>query len=334
VSAATGSGRVSRSTLSWSVPDDDRSLADGAIAPWSGSGAATSKRVLGAIADEYGFDVDKPWKRLRKRDRTAVLFGTGLAHRPRPVPQPLRTPTVVRHALRRVVPWLERRHSEAESGPLPRAHRGLTCAVPCPVAAARVCDRRRCGHRREPESLRAGRASRSPSRGLLGELTLSERIGSSPRQVLKEVTRAAPLPLRRRARLPELETGRRAPWPVGRRSGSDSRPRSAEASSASSTCSTSPRWGCISATTSGSSTTWCASASWYTVIVVEHDEETIRIAGLRRGHRSGAGSTAARSSSPAGRRRPGRAPLDHRPVPSGSAPSRSRSVDGRPVMPG
>ena len=170
------------------VPDDDRSLADGAIAPWSGFRSRYFERVLGAIADEYGFDVDKPWKRLRKRDRTAVLFGTGS----RTVHVQYRN----RYGRQRsydtpfegVVPWLERRHSEAESDRSRELIEGYMRQVPCPQCG---------GARLRPASLAVtvgnqnlyelGELSITKAAAFLGELTLSERDRLIAEQVLKEV---------------------------------------------------------------------------------------------------------------------------------------------------
>ena len=91
--------------------------------------------------------------------------------------------------------------------------------------------------------------------------------------------RAAAVHARRRSRLPLAQPRRRARSRAARRSASGSRRRSAAASSACSTCSTSRRSACTSATTSGSSRRWCGCANLgNTVIVVEHDEETIRVA--------------------------------------------------------
>src|SRR5689334_2125312 len=48
------------------VPDDDLSIADGAIAPWSGFRGEYFTRVLQAVGREFGFDLKTPWKKLKK----------------------------------------------------------------------------------------------------------------------------------------------------------------------------------------------------------------------------------------------------------------------------
>jgi excinuclease ABC subunit A len=59
------------------VPDPDLSLADGAIAPWS-LGKATSEywnRLLEGLSHELGFSMDSPFRKLPKEVRKAVLHG-------------------------------------------------------------------------------------------------------------------------------------------------------------------------------------------------------------------------------------------------------------------
>ena len=51
------------------VPNDDLSISEGAIAPWSGFRSHYFERVLESVAAEYGFSVDTPWKKLKKNDR-------------------------------------------------------------------------------------------------------------------------------------------------------------------------------------------------------------------------------------------------------------------------
>ena len=60
------------------MPDPDLSLADGAIAPWRGPRTAQYfNRVLEAVADEYGFDLDTPWNEADEAAAEGVLIGTG-----------------------------------------------------------------------------------------------------------------------------------------------------------------------------------------------------------------------------------------------------------------
>lgn len=59
------------------IPNDDLTLAEGAIAPWS-QGKATTEywlRLLSGLGDEVGFDINTPWKNLSAKAKKAILSG-------------------------------------------------------------------------------------------------------------------------------------------------------------------------------------------------------------------------------------------------------------------
>ncbi len=53
------------------VPDDSLSIREGAVAAWPGAWQGKNYRD---ILDVLGYDVDKPWKQLAKKDRDWILF--------------------------------------------------------------------------------------------------------------------------------------------------------------------------------------------------------------------------------------------------------------------
>ncbi len=59
------------------VPDPERSIEEGAIEPWANSTLPWYQQVLRAVCRHYGADPATPWKRLPKRVRRAILYGTG-----------------------------------------------------------------------------------------------------------------------------------------------------------------------------------------------------------------------------------------------------------------
>jgi len=59
------------------VPDPDRSLSGGAIAPWRRAQTVYFDQVLASLAAHYGFSLRTPWKRLKKAHREAILYGSG-----------------------------------------------------------------------------------------------------------------------------------------------------------------------------------------------------------------------------------------------------------------
>jgi excinuclease ABC subunit A len=58
------------------VPDEDLSLAEGALAPWSrGQVSDYFKRLLEAMTDELGVSMDTAWSKLPAKARTSLLYG-------------------------------------------------------------------------------------------------------------------------------------------------------------------------------------------------------------------------------------------------------------------
>ncbi len=126
------------------VPDPGKSLSEGALAPWSGARSEYFSGMLTAVADLGAFSVDDPWESLTKAQQKLLLYGAGgkqvhLRYRNRYGRQ-----RSFHSSYEGIVPWLERRHGEADSD-FPRDHlEGYLREVPCPVCK---------GARLRPESL-------------------------------------------------------------------------------------------------------------------------------------------------------------------------------------
>ena len=58
------------------VPDEKKSLADGAIEPWAKSTTLYYAQTLASIAKHYGFSLDEKWKKLSKKVKDVILFGS------------------------------------------------------------------------------------------------------------------------------------------------------------------------------------------------------------------------------------------------------------------
>jgi len=58
------------------VPDQNRSLADGAIEPWSKSSSLYYAQTLSSLAKHYEFSLNDKWKKLTKKIREIILFGS------------------------------------------------------------------------------------------------------------------------------------------------------------------------------------------------------------------------------------------------------------------
>jgi excinuclease ABC subunit A len=58
------------------VPDPTLSIAEGALAPWANSTSNYYEQVTEAIADRYGVDLEAPWEELPQEHRELFLEGT------------------------------------------------------------------------------------------------------------------------------------------------------------------------------------------------------------------------------------------------------------------
>ncbi|MEU9501077.1 excinuclease ABC subunit UvrA [Streptomyces sp. NPDC048196] len=115
------------------VPDEDRSLDEGAIHPWSGGHTKEYfGRLVGALADALGFRTDIPWAGLPARAKKALLYGhkTQIEVRYRNRYGRQRAYTT---PFEGAVPFVKRRHSEAESDSSRERFEGYMREVPCPT---------------------------------------------------------------------------------------------------------------------------------------------------------------------------------------------------------
>src|SRR5271163_2976200 len=60
------------------VPDERRSLREGAIAPWAHSSSQYYAQTLEALARHFKFRLDKPWSELPAEARRVILHGSGV----------------------------------------------------------------------------------------------------------------------------------------------------------------------------------------------------------------------------------------------------------------
>jgi excinuclease ABC subunit A len=170
------------------VPDPDLSLEEGAIAPWSG-GHVTDyfQRLVEALADELGIDMDTPWAKLPAKAKRSLLHGH---------PTEIHVRYRNRYGRQRsyyttfegVIAYVERRHGEAETDTSRERFAGYMREVPCDACG---------GARLKPVSLAVTIGGRSIAEiaGLpIGEaaefllgLRLDGRDAQIAERVLKEV---------------------------------------------------------------------------------------------------------------------------------------------------
>jgi excinuclease ABC subunit A len=115
------------------IQDPNGTLADGVIGPWSGAHVADYfSRLLEALGNELGFAMDTPWQKIPKKAQTAILEGH---------PTKVHVKHTNRYGRERsyytnfegVRPYIERRHREAESDTSRERFEGFMREVPCPA---------------------------------------------------------------------------------------------------------------------------------------------------------------------------------------------------------
>ena len=171
------------------VPDPDATLATGAITPWSESRSRYYPRLLQAVCEEYGIPRDVPWRRLTVRQQDMLLYAKGVKGRVQVRYQNrFGRRRVYQARFEGIVPHLMRRHDESESESARENIEGYMRQVPCPDCG---------GARLNPLSLAVtvdGRnihelcaMSIAETAKALAELQLDDRDSMIAEQVLKEI---------------------------------------------------------------------------------------------------------------------------------------------------
>ena len=96
------------------VPDPDLSISQGALAPWRSAHTMYFTRMLESVAKDLGIDLKKPWGKLTDRQRRLVLEGTGESVLVKYRNRYGRT-REYSTTYEGVIPWIKRRHESAES---------------------------------------------------------------------------------------------------------------------------------------------------------------------------------------------------------------------------
>src|SRR5690606_2866713 len=125
------------------VPDPSKSLADGAIAPWSRTMAPYYVQALEGLARKYGFSMTRPWSALPEKAREIILYGSGGDDVDIVYKDERRTYTTSK-PFEGVIPNIERRWRETDSAWAREELSRFQSAAPC-----ESCN----GRRLKPEAL-------------------------------------------------------------------------------------------------------------------------------------------------------------------------------------
>ena len=114
------------------IPDEDLSLADGAIAPWTMGSSDHHQEVMSGLAEELAFSMDTPWRALPERAKEALLHGKDfkvhVKYRNR-----FGRERTYSTGFEGVMHFLERRHSDTESDWAKERYEQFMREVPCPA---------------------------------------------------------------------------------------------------------------------------------------------------------------------------------------------------------
>ena len=185
--ACTGLGSKLEVAPDLVVPDKSRALSEGALQLW-GRSAYFYNDLVEAVARRYRIPLDRPFGKLTVRERQIILYGND--------GDPLRVKYYDSDGQQRwyettyegLIPNLERRYRETESDFIRAEIERLMTTRPCPACQ---------GKRLKPESLAVTVADRSiidvsdlsitQAQEWFKQLRLSERETLIARQVLKEI---------------------------------------------------------------------------------------------------------------------------------------------------
>ena len=171
------------------VPDEELSIRGGAIAPWSQSGGLGDyyERVLGALAEEMHFTLDQPWRSLPSEAKHALLHGKNhkvhVTYRNR-----FGRERSYSTGFEGAIASVKRRYSETDSDWAREKYEGYMREIPCPACK---------GARLKPEALAVLVGGRNISEvsklsirecaEFLSSLDMSPREAQVAEQVLREV---------------------------------------------------------------------------------------------------------------------------------------------------
>ena len=113
------------------VPDEELTLAEGAIAPWAGHQKYFT-RQLRALGEELSFDVNTPWRALPRRAREAILRGKDYEVKVRYRNRWGRE-RIYSTGFEGVLDYIMRKHDETESERSKERYEGYMREVPCPA---------------------------------------------------------------------------------------------------------------------------------------------------------------------------------------------------------
>ncbi len=169
------------------VPNEDLSLAEGAIAVWPGEKSQYYFRLIAALAEDLKFSTDVPWRALPERAREALLHGNDYQVHVKYKNRWGRERSYT-SGFEGAIHYINRKHRETESDSSRERYQGFMREIPCAACH---------GARLRPEVLavkvgglsiaEVSDLSIDRAKQFLDRVQLTEREAAIAAQVLKEI---------------------------------------------------------------------------------------------------------------------------------------------------
>jgi excinuclease ABC subunit A len=170
------------------IPNPELSLEEGAIAPWSGRTLEYFDRLLASAARTFGFKMNVPFNRLPKKARDILLYGSDDEEIHVRYKNRFGRIRAYWTVFEGVITWLERRRAETDSDYARERYEQFFREVPCPACK---------GARLRPESLAVKLGDKNifeitemcidETDNFLKKLELNDRETHIAERVLKEI---------------------------------------------------------------------------------------------------------------------------------------------------
>lgn len=139
-----GLGSQMEMDLDLVLPDHSLSLAGGAVAPLSSNTKSYSMCQMGAILEKHGFSLDTPWQDLSKKVQKLLLYGTGEQRYEFGYENMFGIYKIHNGPFEGIMPTLERRYKESDSDMMRESYENYMSVSLCPTCH---------GARLKPETL-------------------------------------------------------------------------------------------------------------------------------------------------------------------------------------
>jgi excinuclease ABC subunit A len=126
------------------IPDPTLSISEGALSTWMGAASMYYRRLVEAVCEAYGIDLDTPWQDLPDADRKVLLEGTGGQRHQITYKNRFGRRRSYNARFEGITAGLERRYANTDSDKTRERIEGLMALQPCPACG---------GARLRPESL-------------------------------------------------------------------------------------------------------------------------------------------------------------------------------------